>query len=70
MIETPSIALANTIKEALRMGEKAKESLNASMEALVEHSTEKIDKTYRRERLINDLQKAILNIYLNFQKHL
>ncbi len=41
MIETPSIALANTIKEALRMGEKAKESLNASMEALVEHSTEK-----------------------------
>ncbi|MDN9276592.1 Na/Pi cotransporter family protein [Clostridioides difficile] len=68
MIETPSIALANTIKEALRMGEKAKESLNASMEALVEHSTEKIDKTYRRERLINDLQKAILNYLLKISK--
>ena len=68
MIETPSIALANTIKEALRMGEKAKESLNASMEALVEHSTEKIDKTYRRERLINDLQKAILNYLLKLAK--
>ncbi|ENY8961676.1 Na/Pi cotransporter family protein [Clostridioides difficile] len=68
MIETPSIALANTIKEALRMGEKAKESLNASMEALVEHSTEKIDKTYRRERLINDLQKAILNYLLKLSK--
>ncbi|HGT0126928.1 Na/Pi cotransporter family protein [Clostridioides difficile] len=68
MIETPSIALANMIKEALRMGEKAKESLNASMEALVEHSTEKIDKTYRRERLINDLQKAILNYLLKLSK--
>ncbi|NMS89496.1 Na/Pi cotransporter family protein [Clostridioides difficile] len=68
MIETPSIALANTIKETLRMGEKAKESLNASMEALVEHSTEKIDKTYRRERLINDLQKAILNYLLKLSK--
>ncbi|MBF4778792.1 Na/Pi cotransporter family protein, partial [Clostridioides difficile] len=68
MIETPSIALANTIKEALRMGEKAKESLNASMEALVEHSTEKIAKTYRRERLINDLQKAILNYLLKLSK--
>ncbi|MCC0650484.1 Na/Pi cotransporter family protein [Clostridioides sp. ZZV15-6598] len=68
MIETPSIALANTIKEALRMGEKAKESLNASMEALVEHSTEKIDKTYRREKLINDLQKAILNYLLKLSK--
>ncbi|HBF9223945.1 TPA: Na/Pi cotransporter family protein [Clostridioides difficile] len=68
IIETPSIALANTIKEALRMGEKAKESLNASMEALVEHSTEKIDKTYRRERLINDLQKAILNYLLKLSK--
>ena len=68
MIETPSIALANTIKEALRMGEQAKESLNASMEALVEHSTEKIDKTYRRERLINDLQKAILNYLLKLSK--
>ena len=68
MIETPSLALANTIKEALRMGEKAKESLNASMEALVEHSTEKIDKTYRRERLINDLQKAILNYLLKLSK--
>ncbi|MFA8938539.1 Na/Pi cotransporter family protein [Clostridioides difficile] len=68
MIETPSIALANTIKEALRMGEKAKESLNASMEALIEHSTEKIDKTYRRERLINDLQKAILNYLLKLSK--
>ncbi|EQF23049.1 na+/Pi-cotransporter family protein [Clostridioides difficile CD160] len=68
MIETPSIALANTIKETLRMGEKAKESLNASMEALVEHATEKIDKTYRRERLINDLQKAILNYLLKLSK--
>ena len=32
MIETPSIALANIVKETLRMGEKSKESLNAAMD--------------------------------------
>ena len=30
MIETPSIALANIVKETLRMGEKSKESFKCS----------------------------------------
>ena len=68
MIETPSIALANTVKETLRMGEKAKESLNAAMEGVLESSNEKIEKSFRREKHINELQKIILNYLLKLSK--
>lgn len=68
MIETPSIALANTVKETLRMGEKAKDSLNAAMEGILEHSDEKIQKAFTREKLVNDLQKVILNYLLKLSK--
>ena len=53
MIETPSIALANIIKETLRMGEKSKE---------------KIELSFKREKLINELQKSILNYLLKLSK--
>ncbi|MEG1310712.1 MAG: Na/Pi cotransporter family protein [Romboutsia sp.] len=68
MIETPSIALANTIKETLRMGEKAKESLNSAMEGLLEKSNEKVERSFRREKLINELQKTILSYLLKLSK--
>ena len=53
MIETPSIALANIVKETLRMGEKSKE---------------KIELSFKREKLINELQKSILNYLLKLSK--
>ncbi len=68
MIETPSIALSNTIKETLRMGEKAKECLSASVDGLFEKSTKKIELAFKREQLINDLQKNILNYLLKLSK--
>lgn len=68
MIETPSIALANTVKETLRMGEKAKESLNSAMEGLLEKSNAKVNKAFGREKLINDLQKNILSYLLKLSK--
>ncbi|RDY24434.1 Na/Pi cotransporter family protein [Romboutsia maritimum] len=68
MIETPSIALANTIKETLRMGEKAKDSLNLAMEGVLESSNEKIEKSLKREKHINALQKIILNYLLKLSK--
>lgn len=68
MIETPSIALANIIKETLRMGEKSKESLNAAMDGIVDKSKEKIELSFKRERLINELQKSILNYLLKLSK--
>ena len=68
MIETPSIALANIVKETLRMGEKSKESLNAAMDGIVEKSKEKIELSFKREKLINELQKSILNYLLKLSK--
>lgn len=68
MIETPSIALANIIKETLRMGEKSKESLNAAMDGIVDTSKEKIELSFKREKLINELQKSILNYLLKLSK--
>ena len=68
MIETPSIALANIIKETLRMAEKSKESLNAAMDGIVDKSKEKIELSFKREKLINELQKSILNYLLKLSK--
>lgn len=68
MIETPSIALANIVKETLRMGEKSKESLNAAMDGIVDKSKEKIELSFKREKLINELQKLILNYLLKLSK--
>ncbi len=68
MIETPSIALANIVKETLRMGEKSKESLNAAMDGVIDKSKEKVELTFKREKLINELQKLILNYLLKLSK--
>ena len=68
MIEPPSIALANIVKETLRMGEKSKESLNAAMDGIVDKSKEKIELSFKREKLINELQKSILNYLLKLSK--
>ncbi|MGL5506701.1 MAG: Na/Pi cotransporter family protein [Paraclostridium sp.] len=68
MVETPSIAVASVIKETLRMGEKAKSSLNYAMDGFIEKSQEKIDKSFKIEKLVNDLQKYILNYLLKLSK--
>jgi phosphate:Na+ symporter len=68
MMETPSIALSNTVKEILRMGEKAKKSLVNSMDGLLEKSETKIKKCFTEEQTINILQKTILNYLLKLSK--
>ena len=68
MIETPSIALSNVLKETLRMGKKSKEAFKASMDSLEERSVEKIKLAFKREGLVNDLQKSILNYLLKLSK--
>ena len=68
MIETPSIALVNVEKETLRMGEKAKESLDSAMNSIFEKSEKDISSTLKKEKLINELQKSILNYLLKLSK--
>ena len=68
MIETPSIALVNVQKETLRMGEKAKQSLECAMKAIMERSEEEVSNTFNKEKGINELQKTILNYLLKLSK--
>ena len=68
MLEIPSIALINTIKETSRMGKKAKESLDCSISAIIEKSDEYLGKVFVKEETVNELQKIILNYLLKLSK--
>ena len=65
MFETPSIALGNTLKELIRMGEKAQVSLDSSIKAFTEADAKAIDKTFQSENSVNIIHKGILNYLLN-----
>ena len=68
MIQTPPIALASTIKEVARMGEKARDSDDYAMEGILEASSEGIERCFKQEKSINQLQKTILNYLLKLSK--
>ena len=68
MITTPSIALSNTVKETLRMGNKAKESLQNAKNGLLEKSESKINSVIEDEKKINEIQKTILDYLLKLSK--
>lgn len=61
MLETPSIAFGNTIRETLRMGNKAKKSFTCSMNALLEKSEEDANETFEKEKILDQQQKKMLD---------
>ena len=68
ILQTPSIALGNTVKEVIRMGDKANKALETSMDSLVNKSMKSVEKTERYEETVNTLQKEILNYLLKLSK--
>ena len=68
MIETPSIALVSGEEETLRMGEKSRESLDSAMTGIFEKSEKDLSNTLKKEKVINELQKTILNYLLKLSK--
>lgn len=68
ILQTPSIALGNTVKEVIRMGDKANSALESSMDSLLNKSTESVKKTEKYEEMVNMLQKEILNYLLKLSK--
>ena len=68
ILQTPPIALANTLKEVSRMGKKANKALEYSMDSLLNKSTDSIEKTEKYEETVNILQKEILNYLLKLSK--
>lgn len=61
MLETPSIAFGNTIKEVLRMGRNSKKSLIFSMDGLLKKSQEDVNMTFEKEKIVNEQQRKILD---------
>ncbi|AKL94136.1 Na/Pi-cotransporter II-like protein [Clostridium aceticum] len=63
ILETPSIATASAVKEALHMGNVAKESLENALDAFVKGDQKKIDETLSLEKVVNELERE-LSAYL------
>ena len=68
MLETPSIALGNVVKEIVSMGNQAKESLQNAINSFLDQDNEKALKCLEQEKNINKLQKHILNYLLKLSK--
>lgn len=61
ILETPSIALSNTVDEVIRMASRSTRSLNTAYDSIKTRSPEKIKKTFEYENIINTLQLDITN---------
>jgi phosphate:Na+ symporter len=59
IIETPSIAVGQTVKEAVRMGSIAANNVQDSMDAFFKESEPLIASVYEKEELINYLEKEV-----------
>ena len=76
ILETPSIALVQTIKEVLHMGELTRESYQKSMEAFWKPSEKMAHEVFKLEKSINTLEREIAaylvklsNTTLSAQQH-
>ena len=61
LLETPSLAFGQVVKETVRMANKSKENLKLSMTAFIKNDEEAIKKVYQNEKIINTLEKEITN---------
>jgi len=59
MLETPSIAISQTVKEVARMAEIARENYELSMQAFLEADESKIPVVMEQEQLVNFLNHEI-----------
>jgi phosphate:Na+ symporter len=59
IIETPSIALGQAIREAIRMGNMVLENLTACKVVILEDKIEGVDEIFAREKTINKIQREI-----------
>ena len=68
ILETPSIALGDAIKEIVRMGSKSKNSLENAVYSFLDQDMQKVNRALEQEKFINKLQKSILNYLLKLSK--
>ncbi len=68
IIEAPSIAVNQALKEVIRMGKLAQENLKTSIEAFINQDQELTHKVFEREKLINKLEKEITEYIVDLTK--
>ena len=68
ILETPSIAFGNTIKETMKMANLSNECLLASMNAFLNKSQKDADIAIQNEKRVKDLQRNILSYLLKLSK--
>ncbi|HWQ31191.1 MAG TPA: PhoU domain-containing protein, partial [Negativicutes bacterium] len=59
ILETPSIAVGQIVKEVVRMGEIAKCNLQKGIQAIIKGDERLIEEIYNNEKVINELEKSI-----------
>ncbi len=64
ILATPSIAIKNTLIELVNMAEKTRETLDSSIDALLQQDKDKVMDTFETETVVNSYQKKIME-YLN-----
>lgn len=68
LLETPAIALAQAQKEAVRMGRVVMESIDDTMNGFIQEDDRLISNVRRREEVINDLEKQIIDYLISLSQ--
>ncbi|MGL4913900.1 MAG: Na/Pi cotransporter family protein, partial [Romboutsia sp.] len=68
ILETPSIAFGNTIKETTKMATLSNECLNVAMNGFFNKSQKEVDLAIESSKRIKDLQRNILSYLLKLSK--
>ncbi|MDK2920436.1 MAG: phosphate:Na+ symporter [Candidatus Petromonas sp.] len=64
ILETPSIAIVQVMKEVLHMGNLALESYNKALEAFFKRDEKIASETFKLEKIINEMEKQIAQYLL------
>lgn len=71
LLETPAIAVNNAVKEAIRMGRIAQQNYGVAMEAFFKADERLVEDVYRREEIVNQLEKDITSFLVKLSsRHL
>lgn len=69
LLETPVVAIGQAYKETVRMAEIAKRNVEDAMDALLNNKAEKIEEVYKREKVINSLEREITSYLVLLSSH-
>lgn len=69
LLETPVVAIGQAYKETVRMAEISKRNVEDAMDALLNDNTEKIKEVYKREKVINNLEREITSYLVSLSSH-